>query len=57
MEIIAIITKWLNGIILAVKSVSSFFWTFKRLQEFISILIGMTGDIRGRIMIGGLACR
>lgn len=26
-------------------------WTFK--QEFISVLIGMTGDIRVRIMIGG----
>lgn len=61
MEINAIITKLLNGTSLAVKSVIPFSLEIQKPclirqpfeQESISVLIGMTGDIRGRIMIEG----
>ncbi|CAH0312207.1 CheY-P phosphatase CheX [Peribacillus simplex] len=61
MEINTIITKVLNGTILAVKSVTPFSLDVQTPslirqpfeQESISILIGMTGDIRGRIIIEG----
>ncbi|MFS0764701.1 chemotaxis protein CheX [Peribacillus phoenicis] len=61
MEINTIITKLLNGTIQAVKSVIPFTLDIQKPylirqpfeQESISVLIGMTGDIRGRIMIEG----
>ncbi|WP_285766167.1 chemotaxis protein CheX [Peribacillus sp. SI8-4] len=61
MEINAVITKVLNGTILAVKSVLPFSLDIQKPslfrqpfeQESISVLIGMTGDIRGRLIIEG----
>ncbi|MFJ8067466.1 chemotaxis protein CheX [Peribacillus sp. NPDC096447] len=62
MEINTIITKLLNGTILAVKSVIPFTLDIQKPylirqpfeQESISVLIDMAGDIRGRIMIEGI---
>ncbi|MGE6376490.1 chemotaxis protein CheX [Peribacillus muralis] len=61
MESNAVITKVLNGTILAVKSVLPFSLDIQKPsflrqpfeQESISVLIGMTGDIRGRLIIEG----
>ncbi|MFJ7754066.1 chemotaxis protein CheX [Peribacillus muralis] len=61
MESNAVITKVLNGTILAVKSVLPFSLDIEKPsflrqpfeQESISVLIGMTGDIRGRLIIEG----
>lgn len=61
MEINALITKVLNGTISAVKSVLPFSLDVQKPsfimqpfeQESISVLIGMTGDVRGRLIIEG----
>lgn len=61
METNSIITKVLNGTILALKSVLPFTLEVQKPsfikqpfeQESISVLIGMTGDVRGRVIIEG----
>ncbi|MGE7601491.1 chemotaxis protein CheX [Peribacillus sp. NPDC097675] len=61
MEINALITLVLNGTISAVKSVLPFSSDVQKPsfikqpfeQESISVLIGMTGDVRGRLIIEG----
>lgn len=61
MEINPIATKVLNGIVTAVQSILPFSINIQKPsyikqpfeQESISVLIGMTGDIRGRLIIEG----